>query len=60
MEIYHITPENDIKDHEQSSLCECDPEVQKINNSALVIHNSFDGREAVEWANEILRIKKPL
>lgn len=39
--------------------CECKPEHRLVDESGiptgiLVIHNSFDGREGLEWANEIL------
>jgi hypothetical protein len=40
-------------------LCDCKPDHRliskdKIPVSILIIHNSFDGREGIEWANEIL------
>jgi hypothetical protein len=42
--------------------CGCKPNVKAIINECdnyiigfTIIHNSFDGREAVEWANEILK-----
>ena len=35
--------------------CLCDPRKQKGEDGVwLIIHNSFDGREGVEIANEIL------
>lgn len=35
--------------------CTCLPIIQKqFSGSIIVIHNSFDGREGLEWANEIL------
>jgi hypothetical protein len=37
--------------------CKCKPTIKKVNESILVIHNSFDGREGVEWTNEILNDK---
>lgn len=35
--------------------CKCSPRIQyEDNGGAIVIHNSFDGREGIEWTNEIL------
>lgn len=53
-EVLHIIPLNDEGEHEESSYCSCEPEVRLVNDVVLVIHNAYDGREAVEWANEIL------
>jgi len=58
IEIWHILPVNDSEKHEESSMCSCEPTVDISNEYVLIIHNSFDGREAVEWANEILNNKK--
>lgn len=54
IEIWHILPVNDSEQHEESSMCNCEPRVDTSNGYVLIIHNSFDGREAIEWANEIL------
>lgn len=49
----HVYPHHDLKEHDTGSLeCECRPEIDYENE--LVIHNSYDGREAVEWAEDIL------
>lgn len=37
--------------------CECEPRVEYENGAVLIIHNSYDGREGVEWANEVLKQK---
>lgn len=54
----HIYPLNDLKEHDTSdkgNTCKCNPRIVIENYSEiLVIHNSFDGREAVEFANKIL------
>lgn len=59
MEMFHVFPINDEKEHTLTSFthfgieicyCECKP-VLKGN---VFVHNSFDGREGVEWANEVL------
>jgi hypothetical protein len=53
--IWHITPIDDTKPHEESTTCECEPRVEKqLNGDFLVVHFAFDGRHAVEWVNEIL------
>lgn len=37
--------------------CDCIPRIEKEGEIFLVHHNSFDGREGVEWANEVLKQK---
>lgn len=41
----HILPVNDLIEHEESSICECCPELRMENNEMMFIHNSYDGRE---------------
>lgn len=53
-DIYHVTPKNDLKPHSESYQCECEPEVKISGVNMIVVHNAFDGRLGVEWANEIL------
>ena len=50
----HVLPNNDLEPHEESSTCKCEPRVIHENGEMIIIHNSYDGREGVEWANEIL------
>lgn len=54
----HVYPLNDIKEHDTSdsgNTCHCNPTViVEPDSEILVIHNSFDGREGLELANEIL------
>lgn len=57
METIHVYPVNDIEPHElEGYRCKCEPKVeyQQDIDSIMVIHNSFDGREVVEQAKEIL------
>jgi hypothetical protein len=57
----HVHPINDIREHDTSdtgNTCLCNPIVILENYEMIVIHNSFDGREGVEWANDILRQPK--
>ena len=35
------------------SKCTCGARREVENNKWLIIHNSFDGREGLEWAQEI-------
>lgn len=44
-------------------ICKCNPEHKLIDKDGiptgiLIIHNSFDGREGVEWVNELLKQTK--
>lgn len=50
-----IIPNDDDKIHIFGVFCECEPKV-KVNEKegVVVVHRSFDGREAVEWAMEII------
>jgi hypothetical protein len=66
----HVYPINDLKEHYLESVdpsldgfgedvppfcpCLCDPRKEKKYGTWLIIHNSFDGREGLEWANDIL------
>jgi len=54
--VYHIYPVEDLKDHTiDGTTCECAPVIkQEESGDLLVIHNSYDGREGLELANEIL------
>lgn len=71
--ITHILPINDISEHTERvyyepsilpipfSWCKCNPEIRlnpQASESILIIHNSFDGREGVEWVQEILKENK--
>lgn len=51
---YHVIPNNDARPHEQTTTCECGPKVEHIAGNMVIIHNSFDGREGIEWAAEII------
>jgi protein-arginine kinase activator protein McsA len=50
MEKIHITPINDLKKHEDSVNCHCKPKTEYINDTLLIIHNSYDKRENLEKA----------
>lgn len=55
--LYHILPINDLKEHEESSTCSCNPKVLTENGEMLFIHNAWDLREIIEETNEILNKK---
>ncbi len=65
--IYHVYPVNDEQEHllegdflEQTKqiccYCKCEPEIKLDleTDTVMIVHNSFDGREGVELANEVL------
>jgi hypothetical protein len=55
----HVYPLDDIEEHcIIGSDCKCNPRaIIESNAEIIIVHNSFDGREGVEWANEILNNK---
>jgi hypothetical protein len=53
----HVYPLDDIEEHcIIGTDCKCNPIIES-NAEIIIVHNSFDGREGVEWANEILNSK---
>ena len=50
----NVLPANDLEEHEESSACPCRPAVELINDELLVVHNSYDHREIVEQAYDVL------
>jgi len=54
--IWHVIPINDVNPHTELSTCECTPRVEEVpNGDLMVIHNAWDGREAIEIFNEIVK-----
>lgn len=57
----HVSPLDDVEEHDLSdsgNTCKCNPEVIiQPNAEMIVVHNSFDGREGIEWVDEILNKK---
>jgi hypothetical protein len=47
---FHIIPVDDIKDHEDSSKCWCEPQI--LEGGLVVSHNAADGREFYEGTAE--------
>ena len=67
--VFHIYPIDEECDHiifltyppigEPYSECKCHPRLEEAENEhIMVIHSSFDGREGLELANEILNNKQ--
>lgn len=63
----HVIPEDDLHEHSTEegldicgcweSKCACNPDKKVLDldlRTWLFVHNSYDGREAVEWANQVL------
>jgi hypothetical protein len=45
----HVLPLHDLLEHNSDSPeCMCDPQVEIVGASLLIIHNSYDGREEEE------------
>lgn len=44
----HVLPENDLKPHDETRACWCQPSVRREGKGMIVVHNSLDGRELVE------------
>lgn len=63
--VYHVYPRNDLESHYLECVypsnrspycpCKCNPQFKEENESLIIVHNSFDGREGVEWAKELLK-----
>lgn len=51
---WHIRPV-DEPDHLHDQGCHCEPKVVQENGIDIVTHNSFDGREYVEQALDLLK-----
>lgn len=66
--VHHIYPIGEEDDHvlfltyptigEPYSECKCEPCIKPLENCIAVVHSSFDGREALEWTEEILNQQK--
>lgn len=67
-----IFPKKDIRQHtldysfligrnvEPVFECDCNPRIEKNNNTYIIIHEAFDGRQALELAQEILNNGKDI
>lgn len=54
--LIHIIPDKDIKEHLCHPTCKCQPSVEQLPNGEwLVTHNSWDGREFFEASLPAIR-----
>ena len=53
MDDIHVLPVNDILEHQECADCWCDPEIEVVGATLLIIHNSFDGREYKEIVEDV-------
>lgn len=46
----HIVPEGDLKEHQETRSCWCDPRLiqEGKEDNVIVVHASMDGRELIE------------
>lgn len=58
----HVVPTGDTDGHQAGLNCHCDPTIEYQDpddgytyDHPLIIHDAFDGRQAVEEANKILQ-----
>ena len=51
----YTNPEGDLV-CEPSCACLCSPKREQENGIWFFVHNSFDGREGLEWARDLLGI----
>ena len=53
--IIHVYPNNE--EHElEGTQCICEPKLEILKTGDMILsHNSFDGREAIEMANELIK-----
>ena len=51
----HVYPLHDDRDHDTSdtTTCWCEPSLITDEPELIVVHNSMDGRELIEQAEEI-------
>lgn len=57
-ESFQIQDKADPIEYFIGCLCKCEPKIcPEKDGAVLIIHNSFDGREGLEWMNEILNDK---
>lgn len=54
LKMINILPINDLQEHVEDTTCSCNPSIIEESGELTVIHNSFDGREGLELANETL------
>lgn len=55
-EAIHVVPISDTDEHIMVGDCGCEPSIEdgEHYDRPIITHNSFDGREVIEWFNETL------
>lgn len=55
MAVIHVMPRDDARPHEEVTTCPCGTGIEtQANGDIIVIHSSYDGREGLELAQNIL------
>lgn len=64
-QVFHVYPINDLREHvlrcEYPAFgppycpCICEPTWKEKGEALIILHHSFDGREGLQWTNEILK-----
>lgn len=49
---YHVMPVNDLREHESSLDCWCQPK-RDDEHPIIIVHRSMDGREAYEQGRKL-------
>jgi hypothetical protein len=44
----HVLPIHDLREHEDTRTCWCQPTLRQESGAMMVIHQSADGRELIE------------
>lgn len=50
--VWHVTPVNDLKEHQDNIKCPCNPKIEILDNGGMVVtHKAYDNRELFEPIN---------
>ena len=56
----HVYPVDDEHPHDLiGTKCQCNPTIEVVGATLIIIHNAFDWREVIEQAKEIINQKLP-
>jgi len=55
----HILPIDDLREHVELRQCPCRPRVDDVEGTAIVVHNSYDGREYFEGGDQLAPFEEP-
>jgi len=51
--VAHVYPNYDWQEHILTESCRCTPRISREGLGVVVVHNSFDGREAFEKLDDL-------